>query len=157
MGAKRAPAKYSADVPSIITTPDTVETRIGTLKFNKGVPDQKTVQLVYDEIDFVHGIDAFLTGMPATSVYALCEGFDQAGIKRNQGIGITEDLMDARSLFLTANTTTVYVLLCLDLKDGPMVMQVPPGVLGTVDDADFRWVTRAAGHLGLGQSRARGR
>src|SRR5262249_33378161 len=63
------------------------------------------------------------------------------GFKRNQGIGITEDLMDARSLFLTPNTTTVYVFLCLDPKDGPMVMQVPPGVLGPVDDADFRWVT----------------
>src|SRR5215471_7541944 len=135
------PPKYSADVPSKITTLDAVETRIGTLKFNNGVPDQKTIQLVYDQIDFVRGIEAFLAGMPATSVYALCEGFDQAGFKRNQGIGITEDLMDARSLFLTPNTTTVYVFLCLDLKDGPMVMQVPPGVLGPVDDADFRWVT----------------
>ena len=135
------PPKYSADVPSDITTPNSVETRIGTLKFNNGVPDQKTIQLVYDQIDFVRGIDAFLTGMAATSVYALCEGFGQAGFKRNQGIGITEDLMDARSLFLTPNTTTVYVFLCLDLKDGPMVMQVPPGVLGPVDDADFRWVT----------------
>ena len=33
----------------------------------------------------------------AYSVYALREGFDQIGIKRNQGLGITEDLMDARS------------------------------------------------------------
>ena len=49
--------------------------------------------------------------------------------------------MDARSLFLTPNTTTVYVFTCLDLKDGPMVAQVPPGVLGPVDDAYFRWVT----------------
>jgi len=106
--AQQVPSpKYSADVPSKITTPDTVETRIGTLKFHNGVPDQKTIQLVYDQIDFVRGIEAFLTGMPATSIYALCEGFDQAGFKRNQGIGITEDLMDARSLFLTANTTTV--------------------------------------------------
>src|SRR5215472_4989015 len=129
------PPKYSADIPSNITTPDSVETRIGTLKFNNGVPDQKTIQLVYDQIDFARGIEAFLTGMAATSVYALCEGFGQAGFKRNQGIGIIEDLMDARSLFLTPNTTTVYVFLCLDLKDGPMVMQVPPGVLGAVDDA----------------------
>jgi hypothetical protein len=33
--------------------------------------------------------------------------------------------MDARSLFLTANTTTVYVVSCVDLKDGPMVVRVP--------------------------------
>jgi hypothetical protein len=133
--------RYSADVPPWITTPDSVETRIGTLKFKYGVPDQKTLQLVNDQIDFGRGIEAFLTGMPATSVYAACEGLDKAGIKRNQGIGITEELMDARSLFLTPNTTTVYVFMCLDLKDGPMALQVPPGVLGPVDDAYFRWVT----------------
>ena len=79
--------------------------------------------------------------MPATSVYAICQGLESVGIKRNQAFGITEDLMDARSLFLTPNTTTIYVLACLDLKNGPIVMQVPPGVLGPVDDAYFRWVT----------------
>jgi hypothetical protein len=47
--------------------------------------------------------------------------------------------MDARSLFLTGNSTTVYVVMCMDLKNGPMVVDVPPNVLGTVDDAYFRW------------------
>lgn len=62
-------------------------------------------------------------------------------VKRETKVSITEDLMDARSLFLTANTTTVYVLSCIDLKDGPMVVQVPRKVLGAADDAFFRWVT----------------
>ena len=31
--------KYSAKVPAYIMTPDTVETRIGTLKFLDGQPD----------------------------------------------------------------------------------------------------------------------
>jgi hypothetical protein len=136
-----APAKYSPNVPAKITTPDTVETRIGTLRFRDGTPDSATVQLAYDQLDFGRGVDAFLTGMSATSVHALCRGFEEAGIKLNQGIGISEDLLDARSLFLTANTTTVYVVLCVDLKGGPMVARVPPRVLGPVDDADFRWVT----------------
>jgi hypothetical protein len=138
--AQTAP-KYSAKVPTYITTPDTVETRIGTPKFFDGLPDPETVHKVYDNLDFVRGVEAFLSGIPAASVYAACEGLSQAGVKRNSGIGITEDLMDARSLFLTANSTTVYVLLCLDLKDGPVVAEVPPGVLGPVDDAYFRWVT----------------
>jgi hypothetical protein len=134
------PQKYSADVPSWIATPDTVQTRIGTLNFHNGVPDEKTVQLLDDQIDFMRGVEAFLNGMPATSIHAICDGLESVVIKRNQGIGITEDLMDARSLFLTPNTTTVYVFTCLDLKNGPMVLQVPSAVLGPVDDADFRWV-----------------
>ncbi len=152
----QAPAgspKYSPDMPAKITTPDTVSTRIGTLQFKDGAPDPETVRLAYEQLDFGRGIDAFLKGMAATSVYAACKGLEQAGVKLNRGIGITEDLLDARSLFLTPNTTTVYVMTCLDLKDGPMVMQVPPRVLGPVDDADFRWVT----DVGLtGPDRGRG-
>jgi hypothetical protein len=133
--------KYSAKVPPYITTPDTVETRIGTLKFFDGLPDQDTVKKVYDNLDFARGVEAFLSGIPATSVYAACEGLSQAGAKRNGGVTITEDLLDARTLMLTPNSTTVYVILCLDLKDGPMVVDIPPGVLGPVDDAFSRYVT----------------
>jgi hypothetical protein len=139
--ASGATQKYSPNVPVKITTPNKVETRIGTLHFTDGTPDPDTVALAYDQLDFGRGVDAFLKGMSATSVHALCRGFDEAGIQLNQGIGISEDLLDARSLFLTANTTTVYTMFCVDLNDGPMVVRVPPRVLGPVDDANFRWVT----------------
>jgi hypothetical protein len=135
------PPKFSAKVPSSILTPDTVETRIGTLKFFDGLPDSDTVKKVYDNLDFSRGVETFMAGMPAASVYAVCEGMSEAGVKRNVGIAITEDLMDARSLFLTPNSTTVYVIMCLDLKDGPIVAEVPPNVLGPIDDAYFRFVS----------------
>lgn len=131
---------YMPDIPAAITTPERMETRIGTLHFPNGVPDKETVEKVYDQLDFGRGVDAFLRGMSATSVQALCDGLDSAGIGYNKGLGITEDLMDARQLFLTANTTTVYVVQCLDLSVGPMVVKLPPKVLGMADDADFRWV-----------------
>ena len=133
--------KYAAKVPPAVKTPDTVRTRIGTLKFSDGMPDEKTVRLVYDQLDFSRGVETFMAGMPAASVFAVCEGVDKAGVKRNEVIGMTEDLMDARSLFLTPNATTVYVFACVDLKGGPIVVHVPPNVLGPVDDAYFRYVT----------------
>ncbi|CAM5776592.1 hypothetical protein LMIY3S_05605 [Labrys miyagiensis] len=133
--------KYSAEIPPAITTPDTVETRIGTLKFFDGLPSDDTVSKVYDQLDFSRGIQAFLSGIPAASVHAVCTGLSQVGAKPNEGVGITEDLMDARSLFLTPNSTTVYVFMCIDVKDGPVVLQVPAGVLGPADDAYFRFVT----------------
>jgi hypothetical protein len=138
--AETAP-KFSAEIPSKITTPDSTETRIGTLRFQNGAPDADTVKAVYDNLDFMRGVQAFLTGMSATSVRAACNGLESIGIKPNQGIGLTEELMDARSLFLTPNTTTVYGFACLDLTQGPMVLTVPAGVLGPVDDANFRFVT----------------
>ena len=76
--------KYSADVPPSITTPNTVETRIGTLKFFDGLPDAETVRKAYDKVDFSRGIEAFLSGIPAASVHALCAGLDSVGIKKNR-------------------------------------------------------------------------
>jgi hypothetical protein len=62
-------------------------------------------------------------------------------IKLSQGIGIAEDLLDVPELFLNANTTAVYTMLCNGLKDGPRVVRARPRVPGPVDDANFRWVT----------------
>ncbi|MCZ8101321.1 MAG: DUF1254 domain-containing protein [Burkholderiales bacterium] len=133
--------RFKADPPLSIRTPDEVQTSVGTLRFKDGAPDEKTVQLALDQLDLSRGIETFMKGMPATSVFAICRGLDQAGVRENIGVGITEDMMDARSLFLTPNTTTPYVFSCLNLNAGPMVVEVPPGVLGPVDDAYFRWVT----------------
>ena len=68
-------------------------------------------------------------------------GYIEGGFPPNQGFGISESLADARSLFLTPNTVVVYCWANLDVKDGPMVLQVPPGVLGILDDAHLRFVT----------------
>jgi hypothetical protein len=49
--------------------------------------------------------------------------------------------MYARSLFLTPNSTTVYVIHCFDLEDGPVVLEAAAGLLGPMDDAYFGNVT----------------
>lgn len=52
--AQSAPKmKMTTDIPPEITTPDSVETRIGTFKFFDGFPDDRTTQLVYDNLDFM--------------------------------------------------------------------------------------------------------
>ena len=53
---------------------------------------------------------------------------------------IMENLMDSKSLFLTANTESVYNLMWLDLKDGPLVIETPPNMLGIIDDHWFHYV-----------------
>jgi hypothetical protein len=133
--------KYKADVPDSITTPDSVETRIGTLRFHDGLPDAETAKKVYDNLDFARGVEAFLAGIPATSVQALKNGFIEAGFPPNGAIGITESLSDARTLYLTPNATVVYQWFCMDVEKEPMVVEVPPAVLGIIDDAYFRFVT----------------
>jgi hypothetical protein len=131
--------KMTTDIPPSITTPDKVETRIGTLNFFDGFPDKATVGKVYDNLDFQRGLQAYLAALPAVSIEGLRKGLTGFG-PANQTVVISEQLLDSKSLFLTANTTTPYTLLYLDTKEGPLVLEIPPEVLGPIDDAWFRWV-----------------
>ncbi len=134
--------QYKTEIPNAITIPDIVETRLGTLNFKDGFPDDATVQKVYDNLDFQRGVQAFLTAMPAASLVALRKGLRSFG-PDNQTVVIFETLMDSRSLFLTANTESIYAMTWLNLKDGPIVVESPPNTLGLVDDFWFHYVTDA--------------
>jgi hypothetical protein len=58
--AQTAPTmKMTTEIPSKITTPDSVETRLGTLKFFDVFPDDTTVEKVMDNLDFSRGVQAF--------------------------------------------------------------------------------------------------
>lgn len=132
------PSMASA-IPAEITTPDTVHTRIGRLTFKDGLPDPATVDKVYDNLDFLRGVETFLNGIPAASMAALRQGLRELGAVDGT-IGIFENLMDARSLFLTGNTESVYAMSWLDLKNGPVVVESAPNTLGIVNDFWFRYV-----------------
>jgi hypothetical protein len=64
-----ASAQVSKEVLESISTPDKVETSIGTLKFLDGAPYPETAEEVYDYIDTMRGVDAFLKGIPGASVH----------------------------------------------------------------------------------------
>lgn len=132
-------------VPASITTPDTLETRLGTLEFDDGAPTPQTAARLYDNLDFMRGVEAFLSSYQGASIHAIRRGFIDVGIADDQVL-LFPELMDSASLFLTGNSDTVYFLSFVDLTDGPMVIDVPAlpaptAILGTIDDMWFRWVT----------------
>ncbi len=135
-----APYRMTTPIPDSITTPDRVETRIGTLEFFDGFPTPETVERVYNNLDFMRGVETFLTSIPAASIYAMRQGQREIGGGNNGVIMLTEELMDARSIYLTANTESVYMGSFLDLSKGPMVVESPPNTLGMVNDMFFRYV-----------------
>ena len=133
--------KYSANVPEFLLTPDKLKTELlGDLEFFDGMPSEATVQKTFDFLDLSRGVSSFLNGMPAASIYAFLEGLKDAGLKPGD-LGITEELLDARGLLLTAQSTTPYAFTEVDLKNGPVVVEIPGPVLGTLDDAFFRFVS----------------
>jgi hypothetical protein len=126
-------------IPAAITTPDKVETRIGTLEFKDGAPSVETARKVYDTMDFTRALNVFNNSFRGASAYAIRQGFLSIGAEENTVV-LFSDLMDAKSLFLTANADTVYYLAVVDLTKGPMVIEQPPKGLGTINDMWFSWI-----------------
>jgi len=138
--AQNAPKmKMTTAIPPEITTPDSVETRLGTLKLFDGFPDDATTQKVYDNLDFQRGVQAFLNAMPGAALTAFRPAFRKFGAV-DGNVLIFEELMDSKALWLTANTTVVYYASWIDTKDGPIVLETPPNTLGLLDDHWFHYV-----------------
>jgi len=101
----------------VFKPPDKVETSIGTLAFFDGAPTQQTAQLLFDNLDRMHGVEAFLKGMPGASIYGLYSGQKSIGDGENHQVVITENLLDSKSFNLTANTSTLYATPFITTKE----------------------------------------
>ncbi len=138
---------YNTPIPEDVLTPNRVRTRLGLFNYFDGFPDDETMRLARRQVDLGRGVQTFLNFMPAASLEMLYVGHrDGYGMKPNQDIGIFDELMSSKSLWLTGNTDTVYASSFLDLSAGPIVVEVPPGTgPGTVNDAFFRFVVDMGG------------
>lgn len=133
---------YNNSIPPQIMTPDSVQTRLGTLNFSDGFPTKETSQKLYDNLDFMRGVETFLNFIPASSLEGMRTGMAELGATQSNQVVIFDHLLDSNPLFLTGNTDTVYASVILDLeRDGPTVVEVPGNMgPGTVNDAFFRFV-----------------
>ena len=141
-GLQAAQATVSSEELTLISMPDKVESSIGTLEFFDGVPNKTTIDTIYDSLDRMRAVQVYLDNQGAASLNAMRKGNASIGADSSNKITITEQLLKPESLYLTGNTSTLYALAYIDLKaDGPLVVELPPGMLGFVDDAWFRYVT----------------
>ena len=131
--------KMTTDVPPGIATPDKLETRLGTLNLLDGVPDEETAQKVYDNLDFQRGVQAYLNSIQIASMYGMRQGILDFGPANTTAL-LFETLMDSKALWLTPNTTSVYMCAWLEMQDEPYVIETPPNVLGIIDDHFFEYV-----------------
>ena len=130
----------SQELLDSIGTPARVATRVGELEFFDGLAATPRPTSVYDHLDFIRGVEVFLSCLTAASNYAMREGYRSVGIRRSNQIGVV-DRLDSAGIYLTGNTETAYGVNYLDLNtDGPVVIDVPPNSLGFIDDFWFGFV-----------------
>ncbi len=144
----------SPDTLQSISMPNQVETAIGKLEFFDGVPSEATIDTLYENLDRMRAVEVYLNNSGAASLNAMRAGNAGIGADGSNKVTISEQLLKPESLYLTGNTSSLYALTYLDLKtDGPLVVELPPGMLGFLDDAWFRFIS----NLGvIGPDRGKG-
>lgn len=114
---------------------ETVKTRFGAFEFKNSFPAGPAASQLRNSLVFIRAVEAYLVHMPPVSWLHVWRGMIEAGAAKPNQVVIWESLMDSASLVLTGNTETIYGLASLDLKrDGPVVIEVPPSMLGAVSD-----------------------
>lgn len=136
--------QVSEETVRSLGAPDAVQTRIGTLEFEDGAPTAETAAKVYDALDFTRALNVYNNSFRGASALAIAKGFEGIGAEPGDVV-IFSELMDANSLFLTANADTVYYLTGLDLSKGPVVIEQPAGAVGTINDMWFSWIIDIGG------------
>jgi hypothetical protein len=107
--------------------------------FKSGFPSQEQTQRLYDDADMNRAVQAYRFFYPNVSIAALFAGFRAFAPIDNK----TFFYMEGRpnQVLFTPNSDTPYAALPLDLKGGPITVELPAGpLIGVANDLNFRWV-----------------
>ncbi|HEY5140119.1 MAG TPA: DUF1254 domain-containing protein, partial [Methylococcales bacterium] len=125
-------------------TSRTLETRIGRLEYIGGYPTDETVQKAYDQLNVQRATQVYLEFMPLMSQQAIFRSHEhESGMRENRDIGVYDYQAKGKvnAVGLTYNTESVYMSACFNVKDGPVVIETPPNILGVIDDGWMHYVT----------------
>jgi hypothetical protein len=118
-----------------------VDTHIGELEFDHGVPTPETSKKLYYELDYHRAVQAYLWSLPIVGQAQWRESyFELYDMKPNQSVFATE--FNDRSLILTANESTPYMFTWMNVKEKAVILKVPPGpIIGLYIDFWQRGLT----------------
>jgi len=94
---------------------------------------------IHDRMTYHRAIDAAVWAMPLMNYKFYRDALAKAGVGPND-VGYYSKLQDWRFQTATPNNTTPYILTYWNIKDGPIVVEIPPstkdvGIFGTIMDA----------------------
>jgi hypothetical protein len=108
---------------------------LANLPFKDGYVAKADEQPLLDELVFQRAVQTYLWALPALNMYAMKEGSEKIFGKGYNVLPIFKERLNAKTLITTPNSDVIYALGYLDLnEDGPIVIEVPPGLQGILDD-----------------------
>jgi hypothetical protein len=107
--------------------------------FDRSFPSGDTASKAYDDTDLNSAITAYKFFYPTVSIAATWKGNAAAGLTTNNQFLVMEG--SPKQLVFTPNSDTPYEGANIDLTNGPMVIELPPGpLMCVVNDLNQRYV-----------------
>jgi hypothetical protein len=111
------------------------ERDLAEAQFVENWPTDEAADELLDELVFQRAVQSYLWALPAMNVVAMKEGSEATFGGGYNVMPVWRGRLDANTLVTTPNSDVVYAMAFLDLaKDGPMVVEVAPGLQGILDD-----------------------
>jgi hypothetical protein len=107
--------------------------------FHGGFPTPEASQKARDAEDYERAVTAYRFWYPTVSCEGIFNGGSELGMKVNEDMMILSAA--PRHVVFTANSDTPYGSGTFDLKDRPLVIELPPGpFIALADDHHQRWI-----------------
>jgi len=108
---------------------------LANMPFNQGVLSKDAIASLKDELIFQRAVQSYIWMLPALNMYGMKEGSEKVFGMGYNVLPIFKDRLNAKTLVTTPNSDVIYAMGYVDLReDGPLVIEVPPGLQGILDD-----------------------
>lgn len=129
-----------APAPAATATPTTTAAPPQDQNFVQGYPSPALAESTKNEVDKQAAIDAYKLWYPTVSQAAAFKELNDKNIKDNTTLAYFN--ADPKGRIFTPNQDTPYGVARFDLKEGPMVIEMPAGpFMGLVTDIHQQWIT----------------
>lgn len=108
---------------------------LSRIPLKEGYLSHDDTRTLRDELLFQRAVQSYLWAQPALNIFAMKEGSEKLFGKGYNVLPVWKERLNAKTQVTTPNSDVIYAMGYLDLKqDGPMVLEVPPGLQGILDD-----------------------
>lgn len=107
----------------------------GDAEFRQGFLSLTKADELRDQLLYQRAVQAYLWALPALNMYGMKEGSERVFGAGYNVLPIFKERLNAKTLVTTPNSDVIYAMGYVDLSEtGPLVIKVPPGLQGILDD-----------------------
>jgi hypothetical protein len=108
---------------------------LADLPFTQDYPAAETARRLSDELLFERGVQSYLWALPAINIWAMKQASEARFGAGYNVLPVWKQRLSAKTLVTTPNSDVIYAMGYADLgKEGPLVIDLPPGQQGILDD-----------------------